>query len=135
MSDRADLIRLLEAELDVIEGGGYGRSVHDPHTPKPMFQHSLACINHWEVPGHEQGCHQDCVLMDFVPNQHKDTELPCHHIPLNLAGETVKSLEEQDTEEAMQQAVAHWLRATIERLKKEQAASQNALPEPEATTY
>ena len=118
---KADLIRLLEAELDVVEGGGYGRSVHEPQVQPPMFKHSLACINHWEVPGHEAECHTDCVLMDFVPQEHKNEAIPCHFIQLNEHKDTAHSLEEN--QERMEEAVKQWLRATISRLKAEAAQS------------
>ncbi len=119
---KADLIRLLEAELDVIEGGGYGRSVHEPQTQKPMFKHSLACINHWEVPGHEPECHSDCVLMDFVPEERKNESLPCHFIPLNARQETVAALDETASQEHLEETVKQWLRTTIARLKAELAS-------------
>jgi hypothetical protein len=119
--DNAELIRLLEAELDVIEGGGYGRSPSDPHTDKPMFYHSVACINHWLVPEREESCNDDCMLMDFVPQAAKGQPLPCHLIVLNDAGDTVKSLANIGDQEKLEQEVKNWLRATIARLKAEQA--------------
>lgn len=123
--DNAELIRLLEAELDVIEGGGYGRSPSEPAKDKPMFYHSLACINHWLVPEREESCNEDCMLMDFVPAEAKEEELPCHLIVLNEAGDTVKSLAQGGDQERLEREVKNWLRATIARLKA-QEASQGA---------
>jgi hypothetical protein len=114
---RADVIRLLEAELGVIEAGGYGRPAGRPGEERPMFYHSLACINHWLVPGHEAECHDDCVLMEWVPEAHKAEALPCHFIPLNSRGDTVKSLE--GNQERLEEAVKQWLRNTLQRLKQE----------------
>lgn len=111
----ADLIRLLEAELDYIEGGGYGQPAGKPGEEKPLFYHSPACINHWQVPGHEAECHNDCILIDAVPEKHKSEALPCHFIPLNEKGETVESLE--GDREAAEEQVKAWLRKTIQRLK------------------
>lgn len=118
--DNAELIRLLEAELDVIEGGGYGRPPGEPNTDKPMFYHSVACINHWLVPGREESCNEDCMLMDFVPAEAKGEPLPCHLIVLNEAGETVKSLAQRGDQERLEREVKNWLRATIARLKAQQ---------------
>jgi hypothetical protein len=120
--DKADLIRLLEAELDVIEGGGYGLPAGQPNAERPMFEHSLVCINHWFVPGHKPECHDDCVLLEAVPEQHRTAGLPCHHIPLNAAGDTVESLERTGDRERLEREVKQWLRGTIERLKQQARA-------------
>jgi hypothetical protein len=80
-----------------------------------MFYHSLVCINHWLVPGHESECHEDCVLMDFVPKDRASESLPCHFIPLNEAGETADSL--RGNQEGLEAAVKQWLRKTIAELK------------------
>jgi len=118
--NKADLIRLLEAELDLIEGGGYGQPAGQPNAQRPMFYHSLVCINHWDVPDHDSECHDNCALLDAVPPEHKNEKLPCHFIPLNPAGDTVESLAARSGQEQVQEQVKIWLRATIERLKKEE---------------
>lgn len=120
---KAELIRLLEAELDFIEGGGYEPSAGKPQEEKPMFKGSLACINHWLVEGHDSECHDDCVLLPWVPNQHRNADLPCHLIPLNPKGETVKSIEAAGERDRLEEEVKRWLRATIEKLKNEPDSS------------
>jgi hypothetical protein len=127
MTSRADLIRLLEAELDFIEGGGYAPRAGQSSADPPMFYHSISCINHWFVPGHESECHEDCILLGAVPAEHKAEALPCHFIPLNETGDTVKALEERGDRERLQEAVKQWLRTTIQRLKE----GQDALGLPE----
>src|ERR1019366_9223747 len=87
-TDKAELIRLLEAELNMIESGAYAPHYGEPTKTQPMFVHSLVCINHWLVPGHESECHDDCVLMKAVPEKKQTEPFPCHYIPLNAAGET-----------------------------------------------
>jgi hypothetical protein len=134
MPSKADMIRLLEAELDLIEGGGYGRSVREPWKPVPMFQYSISCINHWFVPNHDPECHEDCALMDFVPDEQKKTGLPCHMIPLNEVGETVHSLEESGNRERLEEAVKEWLRATIKHLK-EGLGDSDQPEDPSSVTY
>ena len=122
--DRRDLISLLEIELGVIEDGGYGRSPRAPRKPKPMFQHSVSCINHWIDPDHPADTCEGCILLDFVPEEQKQCELPCHYIPLNKEGETVDSLEQIGDRERLQEVVASWLRTTIRRLKTELESEQ-----------
>lgn len=116
---RSDKIRLLEAELELIEGGGCGLPAGEPMAERPMFYHSLVCINHWQVPGHGDECHDNCVLLDAVPEGHRDEKLPCHFIPLNSAGDTVQALEQGGDRERTQDEVKKWLRATIASLKAE----------------
>lgn len=126
----ADLIRLLEAELDLIEGGGYASPAGQPGKDQPLFYHGIACINHWLVPGHKPECHDDCVLLPAVPEKHRAEALPCHFIPLNESGDTVASLERRGDRERLQEAVKAWLRVTIARLRREEAA-----PRPPRVPY
>lgn len=119
-SRKVDLIRILESELDVIEGGGYAPPAGKPNVEKPVFYESLACINHWLIPGREAACNEDCQLMAFVPQEHKKERLPCHHIVLNEAGDTVKSLEECGDRVRLEEEVKNWLRAIIRRLKEQE---------------
>jgi hypothetical protein len=118
-----DLIRLLEAELDFLEAGGYASPAGQPGKERRIFDQSLVCINHWFVPGHESECHDDCVLLQAVPEEHRTAGLPCHFIPLNSAGDTVAKLEAEGNREKLQAEVKDWLRRTIQRLK----AGENTL--------
>ena len=119
----ADLIRLLEVELDFLEAGGYASPAGEPAKEPRIFDRTLVCINHWFVPGHHDECHDNCALLQAVPKEHRTAGLPCHFIPLNAAGDTVASLEAQGDREKLQAEVAGWLRRTITRLK----AGDNAL--------
>lgn len=58
------------------------------------------------------------MLLNVVPEQHKAAGLPCHFIPLNSQGDTVKSLEQTGNRERLEETVKNWLQATIERLKR-----------------
>jgi len=82
-----------------------------------MFSQSLVCIEHWLIPERKAGCGGDCILMDWVPAEFRQPESPCHFIPLNGAGETVKALEAD--QDRLETAVKNWLRANIERLNQE----------------
>lgn len=121
MTSKSDLIRLLEAELDLIEGGGYEPAAGHPEANRQLFDRSvsLACVNHWAVPGHGEDCHDDCVLLQIVPEHHRGERMPCHHIPLNSAGDTISSLEASSGRERAEEEVKRWLRATIARLRQE----------------
>ena len=109
-----ELLDVLEAELNFVEKGGYGRSVRAPSTPMLVFQDSPSCLC---FPVHD---HDDtCMLMRFVPPQSRLEDLPCHHIPLSPAGETIELLERTNDQEAIENAVKRWLREKIADLQRE----------------
>ena len=120
MADERDVLEVLKFELNFLEQGGYGRSVHAPRTPTSIFQDSLSCLNFGE-PSRPHPC-SECMLIDFVPESRRNEDIPCHHIPLSPAGETVATLESRGSQPRMEEAVIVWLRAVIARLEKEREA-------------
>ena len=70
----------------------------------------------------------DCVLIRFVPKEHRYEAVPCRHIPLNESGETVDSLYRTGTNEEIEQMLQSWLQVTIRQLEEtsEQASVQKA---------
>jgi hypothetical protein len=125
---RSEMIRLLQAELELIEGGGYGLPAGEPSAERPMFYRSLVCINHWQVPGHDEECHDNCILLDAVPEGHRSEKLPCHFIPLNPAGDTVQALEQSGDRERTAEEVKNWLRTTIAALMAQPDADTEEAP-------
>jgi hypothetical protein len=117
--DDRDLMEVLRAELDFIEQGGYGRRVRTPWKPTSVLQDSLSCINFGD-PKRSHPC-SECLLMRLVPPDGRLEGVPCHHIPLNEAGETVETLEQRDDQPGLEEAVKTWLRATIKKLEEERA--------------
>jgi hypothetical protein len=117
--DDRDILELLKDELSFIEQGGYGRSVRTPWKPTSAFQDSLTCINY----GYPYRIHPctECHLIDFVDSEHQRTEIPCHHIPLNEAGETIEDLEATDNEAKLERKVKDWLRARINEIEEERS--------------
>lgn len=124
-TDRRDILEVLKFELNFLEQGGYGRSVRTPWKPTSIFQDSLSCIN-FNDPERPNPC-AACVLHDLVPAQYRDENVPCHHIPLNEAGETVDTMERQYTQAELEEAMRDWLRRTIRRIEVDRAPkAQNA---------
>ena len=119
--DKRDILEVLKFELSFLEQGGYGRSVRTPWKPTSIFQDSLSCIN-FNEPDRPHPC-SECLFSDFVPGEFQAEDVPCHHIPLNREGETVDTLERQGTQIEMEEALKHWLRATILRLEEERASA------------
>ncbi len=121
--DDRDILELLKFELDFIEKGGYGRSVRTPWKPTSAFQDSITCINFGD-PYRSHPC-DECLLMQFVPEERRSENVPCHHIVLNEAGETVDNLESRDSQQELEEKVKSWLRAAIRRIERERAASSS----------
>ena len=118
MDDR-DILDILQDELDFIEKGGYGRSVRTPWKSKSVFQDSLTCINFGD-PSRSHPCNE-CHLIDFVSPELRATEIPCHQIPLNDAGDTIENLELKENQSEMEETVKNWLRRQIQRIHAERA--------------
>ncbi|HKY43730.1 MAG TPA: hypothetical protein VJM50_11580 [Pyrinomonadaceae bacterium] len=122
-TDERDILELLKDELDFIEKGGYGRSVRTPWQSKSTFQDSLSCIN-YSYPYRAHPC-SECHLLDFVSPEHRTTDVPCHHIPLNTDGDTIEDLEQQENQAKLERGVGDWLRAKIKQIEEGRAALSN----------
>lgn len=104
----ADVLEILERELRFLEFGFYRGPT--PGRPLYIFEDSPTCFRY------EPSC-QNCVLMRFVPEDCRFEPVPCRHIPLNDANETVDSLYRTGTQEELERALRAWLVATIRRLE------------------
>jgi hypothetical protein len=120
--DERDILELLKSELDFIEKGGYGRSVRTPWKATSPFRDSLTCVN-YALPEKAHPC-SDCHLIDFVPEDKRSEELPCHAIPLNAAGDTVESLELQNNQAKLEESLKEWMRTKIKELETARSAEQ-----------
>jgi hypothetical protein len=119
--DERDVLELLKSELDFIEKGGYGRSVRTPWQATSPFRDSLTCVN-YALPEKAHPC-SECHLIDFVPADKRSEELPCHAIPLNAAGDTVESLEDNQTK--LEESLKEWMRAKINELETARLAEKH----------
>ena len=119
-----DILDILKFELDFLEQGGYGRSVRTPWKPTSAFQDSLTCINFGD-PYRSHPC-DECLLMQFVPEERRAENVPCHHIALDEYGQTVDTLEVKENQEELEERVKNWLRVTIKRIEKERATLGSA---------
>jgi hypothetical protein len=120
--DDRDIVELLKTELDFIEKGGYGRSVRTPWRPTSSFRDSLTCVN-YALPEKAHPC-SECHLIEFVPRDKQNEEVPCHFIPLNAAGETVETLE--TNEPKLEEALKEWMREKIGEIEAERAKRLSA---------
>jgi hypothetical protein len=119
--DERDVLELLKSELDFIEQGGYGRSVRTPWQATSPFRDSLTCVN-YALPEKAHPC-SECHLIEFVPADKRSEELPCHAIPLNAAGDTVESLEDNQTK--LEESLKEWMRAKIKEIETARLAEKH----------
>ena len=118
--DKRDLLEVLRSELRFVEEGGYDRSPATPWKWTSTFRHSPSCVNLNDA----QRTHPctACVLIDLVPAEARGQDLPCHHIPIGPAGETVETMERQDDVLDLENALTNWLRARIEQIERQRAS-------------
>jgi hypothetical protein len=117
--DDRDLLEVLKFELEFLEHGGYGRSVRTPWKPTSIFQDSVTCLN-FNDPARPHPCN-DCMLFDFVPEQHRNEKVPCHFIPLDETGNTVSAFDPGYNQPQMEEAVKEWLRRAIQRIENQRS--------------
>ena len=107
-----DVLDILRLELEFLELGLYRAPT--PGRPLLIFQDSPTC------PRYGAATCPNCALMQFVPAECRSELLPCHHIRLNDACETVDSLYRTGTQEELEEALRNWLTATIKSLEEKQ---------------
>lgn len=122
--DDRDILELLKFELQFIEKGGYGPSIRRPWRATSVFEDSPTCLNFMD-PRRTHAC-DGCPLIGFVPPDRRYEAVPCHHIPLNEAGDSVDSAERWATQTELEEIVKDWLRATIKRLEEQRARKMDS---------
>jgi hypothetical protein len=117
--DERDLLEVLEFELVFLEKGGYGRSTREPWRFQFIFEDSPTCMN-YDSKNNPAPC-GECVLMGLVPPEQRKQTIPCRHIPLNAAGETLDTLYRFAEQHELESIYGKWLRETIARLKADRS--------------
>jgi len=115
--DKRDLLEVLKCELAFLERGGYRQSSRAPWKAPSVFLDSPSCIN-FNDSQRTRPC-VECCLIELVPTPHLEESVPCHFIPLNPDGETIRTLERQAHQPELEEAVKQWLRKTIARLEQQ----------------
>ena len=114
--DDRDLLDVLKFELEFLEQGGYGRLPREAWRARFVFEDSPTCMNFSSKD--REPC-SECLLMQFVPDNAREEQIPCTHIPLSPGGETLESLYRTGTQLEIEEALGAWLRATIRQLEAE----------------
>ncbi|HSP63779.1 MAG TPA: hypothetical protein VLQ90_12400, partial [Pyrinomonadaceae bacterium] len=66
----------------------------------------------------------ECQLIDFVTNEHRSEEVPCHFIALNEAGETIMDLEAQGDQAKLEATLKQWMKTKISQIEEQRAGSE-----------
>lgn len=119
--NQRDALETLKLELKFLENGGYGRSPRTPWRPTSPFQDSPICPN-FDDATRPHPC-TECLLLQFVPEERRTEKVPCWFIPLATTGETVNYYAHCGTRFELEEALAAWLRSTIERIEDERAGN------------
>ena len=114
----ADILKIFQFELSLLEEGGHRRSPRAPWRASYVFEDSPTCLNSNDVT-RPHPC-TECPLMEFVPPQFRGESAPCRFIPLSEAGETVDYFYRAGTQMELEEALACWLHKQIERMPKVQ---------------
>ena len=122
--DDRDILETLKFELSFLEDGGYGRSPNTPWRPPAVFEDSPTCLN-FSDPARPHPC-SACLLERFVPAGQKCEDVPCRHIPISEHGQTVEDFYRTGTQAELEEALARWLRAQIQRIERERGISPAA---------
>ena len=114
----------LRHELNFLDRGGY--RVHTSWRPPLFFEDSPICTKQAD-----HTCPNTCALVSFVPTEYRDEAVPCRHVPLNAAGETLHTMYSTATIEEIEAAIRVWLVGIIgqdesESLQEKKAASKEA---------
>jgi hypothetical protein len=124
MADIKEIIDQLKVQRSILKDGGYGSSVRTPWKSLQLFRDSLTCLNFDEVVK-KHPC-SECLLWDWVPEEHRDDDIPCHAIPLNDQGDSIASLEDAAARDRAEQILLQWLDTTIAYLEEKLAKEQGA---------
>ena len=119
-----DLLEVLECELLFLQKGGYDRLPRVPWRAPLIFEDSLTCMNY--DPHSDRASCSECLLMQFVPPEHQAEKIPCRHVPLDAAGQTLKTLYAYGTKQEVEEALETWLKTTIHRLEQDRPEAGSA---------
>lgn len=108
----ANILETLRLELKLVELGLYCVPTAGP--PLSVFEDSPIC------PRYGADHCPECGLIQFVPSECRSEPVPCHHIRLNEAGETIDSLYRTGTREELEEVLRTWLTASIKRFEDEE---------------
>lgn len=125
MKNTNDVLSTLKHEFEFLDKGGYRIPIGSRQPlfcmetsvawRQPLiFEDSPSCPKKKYCDCDPEG---DCALMSLVPIERRHDAVPCRHIPLNEAGETIESLYRTGTNVEIEAALRNWLVKAIKGLE------------------
>lgn len=118
-ASRQNILQLLKAELQFVDGGGYRLSERSPWRPPYVFEESPSCPN-FSDRSRPHLC-VDCWLMQFVAPELRDEQVPCRFVQLTADGITIDSLYRYASTAETEETLSRWLRERIREMEDELA--------------
>jgi len=113
--DRESVLRMLKQELEFVDNGGYKTSPRAAWRAAYIFEESPSCPNSSDL-ARPHRC-EDCWLMEFVPPESRQEQIPCRFVELAPNGITVDSLYRCGTPAESEQELRSWLHQRIRELE------------------
>jgi hypothetical protein len=113
-TENRPLFRVLRNEAAFFDAGGYGKPFRSKWRPTLLLRDSPACINYRHA-GRQHSC-RECPLFSLVPAEQRERLIPCHHIQLDLQGDTIAGLYARGSQERLDQLYRNWLKEQIKDL-------------------
>ena len=114
---RETVLQLLKKELQFLDSGGYRQASRSSWRPAYIFEESPSCPNY----GDSTRPHlcSDCWLMEFVPPELREEQIPCRFVQLMASGVTVDSLYRYGSYEETEETLRAWLQQRISEIESE----------------
>ena len=122
MTTTHELLQRLKAELEFLENGGY-RELRSGWRAPYVFEESPSCPNFFDR-SRSHKC-EDCWLIQFVPQDLRDEQIPCRFIQLAPNGVSVDSLYRYGTTEEAEKALRQWLHERIHELEADISGAEH----------
>lgn len=119
-----ELLKRLQAELEFLEKGGY-RNSHAGWRAPYIFEESPSCPNFADR-SRPHRC-SECWLIQFVPPDLRDEQVPCRFVQLAANGVTVDSLYRYGSPAETEAALRAWLQQRIHELESGAAEVKRCL--------
>jgi CheY-like chemotaxis protein len=118
-----DILEALKLELDFIDTAeGLGLGPAGLLQQGSLFRNSPVCAD-LRNSNPIDPCSR-CPLLGFVPAHRRFESVPCHHIPLNAAGETIAMIDFLNQQYRLYRVVKRWLQSAIGWLEQDRASNR-----------